>query len=147
VRASFLTVACAAIAVCAALLTARPAAAGTWYWSPGLCKISLHRYGMRLDDGRTFRIVQSYCVGKGGPSSCEWNSGHVRRLYNHFVVFARSYDGIVRGFDLYPTNRSAYRAQGIQQLGREPSAAHFDRVFGQIAAQLSRRENAKGCAP
>jgi hypothetical protein len=121
--------------------------AGGWYWSPGVCKSSLHRYGMRLDDGRTFRIAQSFCVGKGSTGSCAWNSGHVRRLYNHFVVFARSPDGIVRGFDLYPTGRNTYRAQGIRQLGREPSGAHFTRAFGQIASDLSRRENEKGCAP
>jgi hypothetical protein len=102
---------------------------------------------MRLDDGRTFRIAQSFCVGKGGAGSCAWNSGHVRRLYNHFVVFARSYDGIVRGFDLYPTGRNSYRGQGIRQLGREPSDAHFNRAFGQISLDLSQRENEKGCAP
>lgn len=149
VRASCFAIACAAVAgsFFAALLTAKPAAAGTWYWSPGLCKSSLHQYGMRLDDGRTFRIAESFCVGKGGSNSCAWNTGHVRRLYNHFVVFARSYDGLVRGFDLYPTNRHAYRAQGLRQLGREPSPAHFDHVFAQLAAQLSQRENAKGCGP
>ena len=122
------------------------AVAGGWYWSPGLCKSSLHQYGMQLDDGRTFGIAESFCVGKGGAASCAWNNGHVRRLYNHFVVFARSFDGIVRGFDLYPTGRNSFRALSIRQLGREPTPAHFNRTFGQIATALSHRENQKGCA-
>jgi hypothetical protein len=138
--------AAAVVALSLAVVTESGAVTG-WYWSPGVCKSSLHQYGMRLDDGRTFRIAESFCVGKGGIGSCAWNSGHVGRLYNHFVVFARSYDGLVRGFDLYPTGRAAYRAEGVRQLGREPTASHFNHVFGQIAVDLSRRENAKGCAP
>jgi len=122
------------------------ASASSWYWSPGVCKSNLRQYGMRLDDGRTFQIAQSFCVGKGGPASCAWNKGHIRRLYNHFVVFARSYDGGVRGFDLYPTGRKSYRATGIRLLGHESNAAHFNRVFSQIANDLSQRENEKGCA-
>src|SRR5713226_2309776 len=74
------------------------AVAGGWYWSPGLCKSSLQQYGMRLDDGRTFRVAQAFCVGRGGLGSCEWNSNYSKRLYNHLTVLARSYDGIVRGF-------------------------------------------------
>jgi hypothetical protein len=143
----FAAVAFAAVVAVVSVAVRGRAAAGGWYWSPGVCKSSLYRYGIRLDDGRTFRIAQSFCVGKGGPDSCAWNKGHVRRLYNHFVVFARSYDGLVRGFDLYPTGRITYRAVDIRQLGREPNAAHFNRAFGQIALELSQRENEKGCAP
>jgi hypothetical protein len=135
----------AIVALTIAAPTARPSAAGTWYWSAGLCKSSLRQYGMRLDDGRTFRIAQSYCVGKGG-AGCEWNASHTRRLYDHFVVFARSPDGGVRGFDLYPTGQSSYRALHIELLDRH-TAAEFDRLFASIAASAARLELEKGCAP
>jgi hypothetical protein len=113
-----------------------------------LCKSNLHRYGMRLDDGRTFAISQALCVGKGGTSSCEWNANMSKRLYNHFVVFARSANGVVRGFDLYPTNRKSYRAEDIELASSlRWSAALFARHFGPIAASLARIELANGCAP
>ena len=40
----------------------RAATRSTWYWSPGLCKTNLQRYGVRIDDGRTFHIAQAFCV-------------------------------------------------------------------------------------
>jgi hypothetical protein len=102
---------------------------------------------MRLTDGRFFHVAQSFCIGKGGPGFCEWNSAHAKRLYDHFVVFARSYDGAVRGFDLYPTSRDSYRAAGINVVGHDTSPAHFNRFYGSLAAALARRELTKGCAP
>src|SRR5689334_223992 len=115
------------------------ARAGAWYWSPGLCKSNLQRYGMRLDDGRTFRIAQALCVGKGGPASCEWNAAYTRRLYNHFVAFARSYDGVVRGFDVYPTNRNGYRAEGIELASSHRwTAPRFLSYYGSISSSLAR---------
>jgi hypothetical protein len=120
---------------------------GVWYWSPGLCKSNLQHYGMHLDDGRTFRIAQTFCVGKGGLASCEWNAGHSRRLYNHFVAFARSYDGVVRGFDLYPTNRNGYRAEGIELASSHRLAAgRFLSLYGSISSSLARIELEKGCS-
>jgi hypothetical protein len=138
-----------AIMVAASLMATPPsraAARSTWYWSPGLCKTNLQRYGVRIDDGRTFRIAQAFCVGKGGPASCEWSPNGVRRLYNHLVVFARSFDNIVRGFDLYPTGRTSYRVQGITQFKVEMGAAQFTRFYGSIAASTARLELEKGCA-
>jgi hypothetical protein len=102
---------------------------------------------MRLDDGRAFRIAQALCVGKGGPASCEWNAGYTRRLYNHFVAFGRSYDGVVRGFDLYPVNRNGYRAEGIELASSHRlTAARFLSLYGSISSSLARIELEKGCA-
>jgi hypothetical protein len=112
-----------------------------------LCKTNLQRYGVRIDDGRMFHIAQAFCVGKGGTASCEWSPNGVRRLYNHLVVFARSFDNIVRGFDLYPTGRNTYRVQGITQFKTEMTASQFLRLYGSIAASAARLELEKGCAP
>jgi hypothetical protein len=73
-----------------------------------------------------------------------WSPG----LCYHFVVFARANNGVVRGFDLYPTNRNGYRAEGIELAPslRWP-AGPFVRHFGPIAAGLARIELEKGCAP
>jgi hypothetical protein len=138
------------IAVAASSLGFEPsqaAARSTWYWSPGLCKTNLQRYGVRIDDGRTFHVAQAFCVGKGGPASCEWSPSGVRRLYNHLVVFARSFDNIVRGFDFYPTGRNSYRVQGITQFKVRMTASQFVHLYGSIAASTARLELEKGCAP
>jgi hypothetical protein len=143
-----LAVAVAAVAVVGVWATSGSASTmGSWYWSPGLCKSNLQRYGMRLDDGRTFAIAQSFCVGKGGVRSCEWNSSYSKRLYSHFVAFARSYDGVVRGFDLYPTGRNNYRAEDIELVSSSKmTARRFLSYVGQIASALARAELTKGCA-
>lgn len=147
-RRVLLAVAASAVTLVAASASpGRAAQSGAWYWSPGLCKSNLQHYGMRLDDGRTFAIAQSFCVGKGGLSSCEWNSSYTKRLYNHFVAFARSYDGVVRGFDLYPTGRNSYRAEGIELASStKMTAIRFLRSIGPIASSLARAELRKGCA-
>jgi hypothetical protein len=145
-----LLIAGVAITVAASSVVTAPsqaAARSTWYWSPGLCKTNLQRYGVRINDGRTFHIAQAFCVGRGGPASCEWSPNGARRLYNHLVVFARSFDNIVRGFDLYPTGRNSYRVQGITQFKVGMTAAQFIRFYGSIAASTAKLELEKGCAP
>jgi hypothetical protein len=137
------------LAVAPALTSAGAAPSSVWYWSQTWCEHNLHRYGMRLDDGRTFRIANSFCMGKGGPGSCEWNATHVERLFNHFTVVARSYDEVVRGFDLYPTGRTSYRAQGITIASSHRwTASRFTKFWGSIASSAERNiEQPKGCAP
>jgi hypothetical protein len=135
------------VLVAASTTSSRAATTGAWYWSPGLCKSDLQRYGMRINDGRAFRIAQALCVGKGGLGSCEWNANHSKRLYNHFVAFARSPDGVVRGFDLYPTNRSSYQAAKIELASSfRVTASRFLSLYGPIASSLARVELEKGCA-
>lgn len=148
-RLRLLLVLAASMAVLAAASATSSTAAttGTWYWSPGLCKSDLQRYGMRINDGRTFRVAQALCVGKGGLGSCEWNANHSKRLYSHFVVFARSPDGVVRGFDLYPTNRNSYQARNIELASSfKVPAGRFLSLYGPIASSLARVELDKGCA-
>jgi hypothetical protein len=145
--ALFAVVISAVVLVAASATSSRAASTGSWYWSPGLCKSDLQRYGMRLDDGRTFRIEHALCVGKGGLASCEWNSNYSKRLYNHFVAFARSHDGVVRGFDLYPTSRNSYRAEDIELASSfKMTGSRFLSVYGPIASSLARIELEKGCA-
>jgi hypothetical protein len=137
-----------AVAAAAPPGTSSAATTGAWYWSSGLCKSNLMRYGMRLDDGRTFHIAQALCVGKGGPAFCEWNASHTLRLYDRFSVFARSPDGVVRGFDLYPTGRKSYRAERIELASSSRMAAElFDRLLKGVASGAARIELEKGCAP
>src|SRR5262245_36691814 len=138
----------ATAAVAAAAAVAGTARASDWFWSPGLCKSRLHQYGMQIDDGRTFGVAQSFCVGRGGTAHCEWTSNsHVKRLYNRFLVVARSSDGVVRKFDLIPTGKLNYRATGIKALGRADNAAKFNVILAPYATVAAKQEQQKGCGP
>jgi hypothetical protein len=141
------------ILVVTAAIAAAAAAAGTarasdWFWSPGLCKSRLHQFGMQINDGRTFGVEQSFCIGRGGTAHCEWTSAsHVKRLYNRFLVVARSNDGVVRRFDLIPTSKLDYRATGITALGRADNSAKFNEILAPYATVAVKHEQQKGCAP
>src|SRR4051794_10436087 len=87
-----------------------------WYWTPGLCKTNLQTAGMQIDDGRTFNVAKAFCVGWGGTTWCEWSSGYRYRLYAAFTVYARSYDGVVRQFNLYTRGKDGYRAEHLKVL-------------------------------
>src|SRR5262249_39631038 len=137
--------AAAAAAATVAAQASTAARATDWFWSPGLCKSRLHQYGMQIDDGRTFGVAQSFCVGRGGSAHCEWTSAnHVKRLYNRFLVVARSSDGVVRRFDLIPTGKLKYRATGIKSLGHADSAARFNTVVVHLATVAAQQEQQKG---
>ena len=119
----------------------------TWYWTPGLCKSSLVKYGMQFTDNRVFHVANAFCVGSGGVKTCEWSSGHRYRLYDRFVAFVRSYDGVVRSFVLHPTAKDGYRADTFKVLGRESDSTRFNTLVRPIATALARIEQQKGCAP
>ncbi|HEY2776874.1 MAG TPA: hypothetical protein VGI77_03155 [Gaiellaceae bacterium] len=143
-----------AVVAAAALLVSAPSSAQTqtgkttWYWTPGLCKSELAKFGMQLTDGRVFHVANAFCVGSGGTATCEWSSGRRYRLYDRFSAFVRSNDGVVRTFVLHPTARSAgYRADSFKALGREPNATRFNTLVRPIATALARMEQQKGCAP
>ena len=140
------TVATAALFCVTTSSAATRSADTTWYWTPGLCKSSLVKYGMQFTDGRVFHVANAFCVGTGGMTTCEWSSGHRYRLYDRFVAFVRSYDGVVRSFVLHPTARSAgYRADSFKLLGRESSGPRFTSLVKPIATALARLEQQKGC--
>jgi hypothetical protein len=131
-------------------MAAAPAApnrmADVWYWSPGLCKSMLKNWGIRIDDGRTFSVSNVFCIGKGGPATCEWNKSYTKRLYTRFIVFARSPDSTVRGFTLRPAAEKNFRVADIEAFGPEPSAAAFESEIGPLAARYARQELERGCA-
>ncbi|HEY7396940.1 MAG TPA: hypothetical protein VH538_01445 [Gaiellaceae bacterium] len=137
-----------AAAIASAAAVAGTARAADWFWSPGLCKSRLHQFGMQINDGRTFGVEQSFCIGRGGTVHCEWTSAsHVKRLYDRFLVIARSSDGVVRRFDLIPTGKLNYRATGIKSLGHADSAARFNTIVVRLATVAAQTEQQKGCAP
>ncbi len=127
--------------------SAAPATASTWYWNPAWCKQVLQKYGIRLDDGRTFRVAKAYCVGRGGPAYCEWNSSHTSRDYSGFIGITRSPDGAVRIFYMSTTSRTNFRATNIRAVGREPNPAKFAAYADQLSRSYAKREHEKGCAP
>jgi hypothetical protein len=121
-------------------------AAVPWYWTPSLCKSNLQRYGMKLSDGRTFNVAKAFCVGKGGTQWCMWSSSHSTRLYGAFTAYARSFDGVVRQFDLFTVTRENYRALNIRSLATNISPARFNAVVQPYATAQAAREHEKGCA-
>jgi len=137
--------AAAVLAMTVAAETA-PAAYGNQYWSPGYCKMMLQRHGVELGDGRTFNVQRAFCIGRGGRE-CEWDADGRSRDYRSFLVIARSYDGIVRGWTLYVTGRESWNGSTTRLLGRVPSAYRFADVGQQMANELARAEHEKGCMP
>jgi hypothetical protein len=138
----------ACVAVIAALGSAGSSSAqrDEWVWTPGLCKSNLKRYGVRLTDGRTFSIADAFCVGRGGQQHCQWNSSYTKRLYDAFLVVVRSYDGVVRVANLYPTGKNEYELDGIRVIGRESSSRAFNALAGDVTWRTARKEHEKGCA-
>ena len=139
----------AALVVALAAISASTANAGggSWYWTPGWCKAMLHKYGVEIDDGRTFLIEKSFCVGRGGRETCEFSRNGRTRLYSEFITIMRSYNGNVRAAVLRPTARDNYRLVGIRLLSRSMSANEFRRYAGGLATDYARAEHQKGCAP
>jgi len=122
------------------------AAPTVWFWTPGVCKSYLHRYGVRIDDGRTFHVARAYCVGSGGEQTCQWSSSHRKRLFTTFFAVARSPDGVVRNFQLRPTGSFTFRLRGIRAVERL-SATAFERKYATAVRSLALAENARGCGP
>jgi hypothetical protein len=143
-RLALVAVVLAAIAAWAAPTAS---AQGDWYWTPGACKSVLQTGGVELADGRTFHVASSFCIGLGGPDTCQWSSNRRVRLYNAFVVFTRSYDGAVRTFTLFPVAKDDFRATQPRLLGVEPDAVEFREFIAPVATAVARRQHGSGCAP
>jgi hypothetical protein len=136
------------------------------FWSPARCeRVMLHR---PLAPAR-----QVICVGTGGPATCSWTSGHRTRLYSEFRVFTRGqvnadggqlYPNLVRSFTLATRARPGFirvmSHWGDQYVGwpadffrgplttlaTDATPARFRSIVAPIAARLTQRENATGCA-
>lgn len=118
-----------------------------WYWTPGWCKHVLQNYGMELSDGRTFNVAKAFCVGEGGPSTCEWSSGYQFRLYSAFNAISRSFDGTVRVFVLHATGRQSYQATNIRAVANIPDPYRFEAFVAPLTHEWAAEEHQKGCAP
>jgi hypothetical protein len=123
---------------------ASTASATTWYWSPGYCKSQLKHAGVQYADGRTFYAAQSFCIGVGGTTTCEWYQGE--RQYTRFLAVARSNDGAVRKFSLKTTGKKSWTSPGATLLEKSVTAEDFIRTYGAAASQLAASEQKKGCA-
>ena len=142
-RGLVLGVVVVAVALAAAVNTGAASSANTskWYWTPGVCKSELHNYGVQFGDGRTFNVQQAYCVGL--HNHC-WLSGG-RRRYKVFAVVARSYDGVVRQFQLTVTGRNTWSGSKVKIIEQYMSAAEFANGYGNAAWSVASAENRGGC--
>jgi hypothetical protein len=131
----------AALAVAVYAGAASGANTSKWYWTPGVCKSELHNYGVQFGDGRTFNVQQAYCVGF--HNHC-WLSGG-RRRYKVFAVVARSYDGVVRQFQLTVTGRDTWSGSKARVIEQYMSAAEFANRYGNAAWAVASAENRGGC--
>jgi hypothetical protein len=101
---------------------------------------------MEISDGRTFNIAKAFCVGWGGTQWCMWSSNYFYRVHGAFTAYARSYDGVVRQFDLYTVSKTGYRAENIRALAVGVTPERFNAVVQSYASALARLEQQKGCA-
>jgi len=137
----------AILAVIGLLLVAAPTAdarpttsQSAWYWTPGGCKSELQSHGVELGDGRTFNVAKAYCVGL--HNHC-WLKGNAH-LYKVFVAVVRSYDGVVREFQLTVVGHHSWRGTKMKSLGHM-SPAEFTSSFGTAAWSVASVENQGGC--
>jgi hypothetical protein len=131
----------AALAAAVHAGAARSATTSSWYWTPGACKSELHNYGVQIGDGRTFNVQQAYCVGF--HNHC-WLNGGLRR-YKVFAVVARSYDGVVRLFQLTVTGHKTWSGSKGKIIEQYMSAGQFANRYGNAAWSVASRENQGGC--
>jgi hypothetical protein len=119
-----------------------------WFWSPGYCKSMLKQYGVQLGDGRTFNVEQIKCVGWGGSEWCEWSQDGYERQYSRFHVMVRSYDSVVRAFDIKTTGKTTWSGLGKPLiLGTNVPPYKFAQAIGPFMNSLARLAHEKGCAP
>jgi hypothetical protein len=135
-----------AVVTAALAATVYPAAASSantsdWYWTPGACKSELQNYGVQIGDGRTFNVAKAFCVGL--HNHC-WLSAGLRR-YKVFAVVARSYDGVVRQFQLTVTGHHTWHGTKGKIIEQYMSAAEFTNGYGNAAWSVASAENRGGC--
>jgi hypothetical protein len=119
---------------------AHAAVHSSWYWTPGACKSELSK-GVLFDDGRTFDVQRAFCVGL--HNHC-WLSNGLRR-YKVFIALVRSYDGVVRRFQLTVTGRRTWRGVKFKVIEHYMTSADFGNGYGNAAWSVARIENQGGC--
>jgi hypothetical protein len=130
-----------ALVAAAAVQPARSASSSKWYWTPGACKYELKTNGVQIADGRTYSVQAAFCVGL--HNHC-WLSDGVRR-YKVFDVVVRSYDGVVRLFQLTVTGQHTWTGTPAKMLHRYMSASQFTASYGPAAWSVATQENQGGC--
>jgi hypothetical protein len=94
-----------------------------------------------IGDGRTYNVDQAYCVGL--HNHC-WLSGGVRR-YKVFIAVMRSYDGVVRTFNMTVTGHKSWSGARLRILSSYMSASQFAAAYGPAAWSVAAAENEGGC--
>jgi hypothetical protein len=120
---------------------ARGANTSSWYWTPGACKSELQKHGAHFADGRSFNVAKAFCIGL--YNHC-WLSNGLRR-YKVFVVVVRSYDGVVRGFQLTVTGHHTWRGTKNRIIERHMGASAFASRYGNAIWSLASQQNQGGC--
>ncbi len=136
-----LTVIATALATAVYAGAARSATTSNWYWTPGACKSELQNSGVQIDDGRTFNVAKAFCVGM--HNHC-WLGAGLRR-YKVFIAVARSYDGVVRRFQLTVTGHHTWRGTKAKIIEQYMSATEFANGYGNAAWSVASVENRGGC--
>ena len=101
----------------------------------------LQTHGVALGDGRTFNVQKAFCVGL--HNHCWLNQG--QRRYKVFFVVVRSYDGVVRGFQLTVTGKDTWSGTPLRILRQHISSDQFLINYGPAAWSVARQENQGGC--
>lgn len=140
-RLTAVTVLIAALAALALSTTASARVQSTWYWTPGACKSELQKYGVAINDGRTFNVEKAFCIGL--HNHCWLNRG--LRRYKVFIAVMRSYDGVVRELQLTVTGKSTWSGSKMKILDGYLSLAAFNADFGPAAWSVANQENEGGC--
>jgi hypothetical protein len=131
----------ATIAGAAATSSAYSASSSAWYWTPGACKSKLQALGVRIGDGRTFNVQKAFCVGL--HNHCWLRSG--LRRYKVFIAVVRSYDGIVRRFQLTVTGHRTWSGTSARIIQHYMSPTQFVNGYGPAAWTVAAMENQRGC--
>jgi hypothetical protein len=120
---------------------AHGASSSNWYWTPGACKSELQTRGVQFYDGRTYNVQRAFCVGL--HNHC-WVSAGLRR-YKVFIAVMRSYDGIVRRFQLTVTGRKSWTGTPARIIEHYMTADQFYYAYGSAAWSVATTENQGGC--
>lgn len=124
------------IAIVAALAAAAPAGAhppgkSDWSWTPALCKSYLKQYGVRIDDGRTFRATSVFC---GGMPKCTYDRSDRKFYYDHFAVAMIDGNLVYRSMVLHVTKKDSFRVDNLRVHGRASTVAEVKRFEKEASA-------------
>lgn len=131
----------ASVAV-AAPAGAHPPGSGKWSWTPALCKSELKKFGVRIDDGRTFRATTVFCAGM---PECVYDRGDRKHYYDHFAVAMIDGNLVYRTLTLHITAKDNFRVDQLEVHGRATTTAEvrrFTREAQALIARLARQTQA-----